>query len=162
MSIRALLMISAGLLAIVPGVSAPLMAHPALERARVNHHMKAPGPASARRKPLSTIAVKFYLPEKAGESSGAGTSVFQGLLGFYRKVISPVDGNRCVMAPTCSLYGHQAIQEHGVIMGIFLTADRLLHEGDEISRVRRIKENGETLYLDTLEANTYWWPDWMK
>jgi hypothetical protein len=142
----------------------PAFAHPALERGRVNIHtkMKGPGPGSARRKPLSTVAVKTYLPRKAGESSGAGTPVLQGLLGFYRSVISPVDGNRCVMAPTCSLYSHQAIAEHGVIMGIFLTADRLLHEGDDIPRVPRISEGGETLYVDTLEANTYWWPGWMK
>ena len=84
------------------------------------------------------------------------------MLRFYRLVISPVDGNRCVMAPTCSLYSHQAIQEHGVLMGIFLTADRLLHEGDEIARVPRLKENGETLFLDPLEANTYWWWDWLR
>ena len=145
-----------------PGAPAPAWAHPALERATVNHHMKGPGARSARRRPLSTVVVKTYLPRKAGDPSGAGTSVFQGLLGFYRNVISPVDGNRCVMAPTCSLYSHQAIQEHGVIMGIFLTADRLLHEGDEIPRARRIAEGGETLYLDTLEANTYWWPGWLK
>ncbi len=151
----------AGFLAL-PGLRAGPLAHPALERAHVNHRMKAPGPRSSRRLPLSTRPVKAYLPVKGGAPTGPGTGVFQGLLGFYRKVISPVDGNRCAMAPTCSLYSHQAIQEHGVIMGVFLTADRLLHEGDEIPRAAKIKEAGETFYLDTLEANTYWWWDWLK
>lgn len=146
----------------LPGFSGPVAAHPALERERINHHMKGPGERSARRRPLGTVVVKGYLPVKAAEASGAGTPVFQGLLRFYRKVISPVDGNRCVMAPTCSLYSHQAIQEYGVIMGVLLTADRLLHEGDEIGRVPRIVEDGETLYVDTLEANTYWWPGWLR
>lgn len=160
-AMRAALLFSA-LLAAAPAFTAPVSAHPALERGRINHHMKGPGPRSARRRPLATVEVKSYLPQKEVESSGAGIPVFQGLLGFYRKAISPVDGNRCVMAPTCSLYSHQAIQEHGVIMGIFLTAQRLLHEGDEIGRVPKIVEGGETLYVDTLEANTYWWPGWMK
>ena len=152
-----ILLFAALLLVTAPGFSRPFSAHPALERGRINHHMKGPGAHSARRRPLGTVVAKSYLPVREVEASGAGLSVFQGLLGFYRKVISPVDGNRCVMAPTCSLYSHQAIQEHGVLMGILLTADRLLHEGDEIGRVPRIVEGGETLYVDTLEANTYWW-----
>jgi hypothetical protein len=138
------------------------LAHPALEREPHHPLMKGPGALSARRLPLSAHPVKTYLPAKAEETPGTGAGVFQGLLAFYRTVISPVDGDRCVMAPTCSLYSHQAIREHGVWMGILLTADRLLHEGDEIPRVPRIKERGETLYLDPLEANTYWWPDWLK
>ncbi len=142
--------------------AAPILAHPELARHPVNHVMKSPGARSSWRLPLSTRPVKYYLPLKGGAPSGAGTSIFQGLLRFYRNTISPVDGNRCAMAPTCSLYSHQAIQEHGVLMGIFLTADRLLHEGDEIARVPRLKENGETLFLDPLEANTYWWWDWLK
>lgn len=140
----------------------PVRAHPLLERERVNHHMKGPEARSARRTPLGTRPVKSYLPLKAGTPRAGGASVFQGLLRFYRKVISPVDGNRCSMAPTCSLYSHQAMQEHGVLMGVFLTADRLLHEGDEIPRAPKIRERGEILYLDPLEANTYWWPEWLK
>lgn len=142
----------------------PAMGHPALERETVNHHLKGPGAQSSRRLPLGIRPIKSYLPAKAAAPAGAasGTSVFQGLLRFFRTAISPVDGNRCAMAPTCSLYSHQAMAEHGVLAGVLLTAGRLLHEGDEIPRARKIRENGETLYLDPLEANTYWWPEWLK
>jgi len=92
-------------------------AHPLLEREPAPAGMMRPGSAMAPRGPLETRAVKTYLPAKAGEPSGVGTSVFQSLLRFYRKVISPVDGDRCVMAPTCSLYSHQALETHGVLLG---------------------------------------------
>jgi putative component of membrane protein insertase Oxa1/YidC/SpoIIIJ protein YidD len=32
----------------------------------------------------------------------------------------------CLMTPTCSVYGHQAISEHGVVRGGFMTAWRIL------------------------------------
>ena len=137
-------------------------AHPQLERGPAPAAMIQPGPAMAPRGPLETRTVKTYLPAKAGEPSGVGTSVFQSLLRFYRKVISPVDGDRCVMAPTCSLYSHQALETHGVLLGIALTAERLLHEGDEIGRAPTIVEHGETLHVDPLEGNTYWLWEWLK
>jgi hypothetical protein len=40
---------------------------------------------------------------------------------------------------------------------VLLTADRLLHEADEISLVAIVQIGAETYYLDPLEANTYWW-----
>ncbi len=153
----------AGLLA-AAALPAPagLWAHPALERERGGAGMRAPGPASSRRPPLAGRARKSYLPARAPESPGVGVSLFSGLLGFYRAVVSPVDGDRCVMAPTCSLYGHQAMAEYGVLLGVVLTADRLLHEADEIPRVPKIREGGETYYYDPLEANTYWLWEWLK
>ena len=137
-------------------------AHPRLEQEPAPAAMMRPGPAMAPRGPLETRAVKTYLPANAGEPSGVGTSVFQSLLRFYRKVISPVDGDRCVMAPTCSLYSHQALETHGVLLGIALTAERLLHEGDEIAHASTIVEHGETLYVDPLEGNTHWIWEWLK
>ena len=157
-SIRAVLLV----LALLGLGAAAGFAHPQLEREPAPAGMMGPAPGTAPRGPLQTRAVKTYLPAKAGEPSGVGTSVFQGLLRFYRKVISPVDGDRCVMAPTCSLYGHQALETHGVLLGVALTAERLLHEGDAIARAPTIVEHGETLYVDPLEGNTYWMWEWLK
>ncbi len=50
-------------------------------------------------------------------------------LWFYRNGISPLDGPRCGMWPTCSAYGTAAIRAHGPLFGGFLAADRLIHEG---------------------------------
>lgn len=137
-------------------------AHPALEQEGRNRGMRAPGALSARRLPLNTEPVKSYLPVRAAEEGGPGAAISLALLAFHRKVISPVDGDRCRMAPTCSLYAHQAIRQHGVVLGMILTADRLLHEADEIGRVLQIREKGELLSLDPLEANTYWLWNWLK
>jgi hypothetical protein len=124
--------------------------------------LRGPGAGSTPRAPLGVALPKPYAVDAPELASGAGLSLFQGLLGFYRTVISPVDGDRCSMAPTCSLYSRQALKRHGALLGVVLTADRLLHEADEQRHVRSIRERGETYHLDPLDANTYWLPDWVK
>ncbi len=116
--------------------------------------MRGPSRFSATRPPLQSEAPRFGSGSTHGHS--VGTGAFMGLLSFYRNVISPVDGDRCSMAPTCSLYSHRALQEHGVLLGVLLTADRLLHEADEPVHGHKIVIGGETYYYDPIEANTYW------
>jgi len=36
------------------------------------------------------------------------------------------------MYPTCASYSRQVIRKHGVFIGIAMTADRLIHEGNEM------------------------------
>lgn len=51
------------------------------------------------------------------------------LLGFlwgYRKVISPLYGQVCRYYPSCSLYAVRAIQYHGALRGVALSAWRVL------------------------------------
>src|SRR4029453_9060849 len=57
--------------------------------------------------------------------------VFDVYLRFFQQVISPVDGARSNMYPTGSAYARQAIKKHGALEGIFLTTERLMHEGTE-------------------------------
>jgi len=45
---------------------------------------------------------------------------------FFQKWVSPVDGPRCNFTPTCSHFGFQAVQSQGVLLGVVLTADRLM------------------------------------
>ena len=47
-------------------------------------------------------------------------------VGLYKKYISPTMHNKCIFTPTCSTYAIQAIEEHGSIKGLWLTAKRLL------------------------------------
>ena len=84
-------------------------------------------------------------------------SPFLSALNWYRTVLSPLDGKRCDMAPTCSLYAQQAFREHGPLWGFVLTADRLLHEADEQRFVPSYLLKGERHFVDPLTANTYWW-----
>ncbi|MCF0205789.1 MAG: membrane protein insertion efficiency factor YidD [Bacteroidales bacterium] len=45
---------------------------------------------------------------------------------FYKKCISPLFPPVCRYTPTCSTYGLEAFQKHGVLKGFFLTARRIL------------------------------------
>lgn len=47
------------------------------------------------------------------------------LLRLYRAVISPLYGDVCRYYPSCSRYGLEAVQEHGVLIGGALTAVRV-------------------------------------
>jgi putative membrane protein insertion efficiency factor len=48
------------------------------------------------------------------------------ILVAYRAVISPLYGDVCRYYPSCSAYALQAIQQHGVVRGIWLGARRIL------------------------------------
>jgi len=74
----------------------------------------------------------------------------------FQKYISPVDGPRCSMYPTCSAYALQAIRKHGPLLGTFIFVDRLYHEGDPLERQQQIISNGYTRYHDPLKKNTFW------
>ena len=47
------------------------------------------------------------------------------LIKFYQLAISPWLGSNCRFQPTCSRYGIEALQEHGVFMGTWLTIKRV-------------------------------------
>lgn len=49
-----------------------------------------------------------------------------GAIRFYQRFISPGLPPTCVYYPTCSHYGYEAIQVHGVLWGSVLTVWRIL------------------------------------
>ena len=53
-------------------------------------------------------------------------NAFVLVLRIYRAVISPLYGQVCRYYPSCSAYGLESFQQHGVIKGIGLTAWRVL------------------------------------
>jgi len=94
-------------------------------------------------------------PEPAGH--GILSTPFVWLITFYQKIISPIDGDRCPMYPTCSQYGLLAISKHGPAIGIIMTADRLIHEADEKQFVALKKVGSRYRYVDPVENNDFWW-----
>lgn len=94
--------------------------------------------------------------------SGPGV-VFDAYLRFFQRVISPVDGARSNMYPTGSDYARQAIRKHGAVVGLVLTTDRLMHEGNEGQRAPRIRKYGLWRMYDPVDGNDWWWhnPDWV-
>ncbi len=53
-------------------------------------------------------------------------AVCLALLRWYKRVLSPILGRHCGYTPTCSMYSYDAISKYGAIVGIVLTAGRLL------------------------------------
>lgn len=45
---------------------------------------------------------------------------------LYRYTLSPLLGPRCRFYPSCSCYAIAAVQNHGIMRGLFLTIKRLL------------------------------------
>jgi len=106
-----LILPASGFLALLLVLGAPQMTH-----AQSGTGMKGPpsrGPAEAR--------VEL-------DSAGDSTSRQLLLAGirFFQKRVSPVDGSRCNFFPTCSHFGSQAVQSRGALLGMLMTADRLM------------------------------------
>lgn len=106
--------------------------------------MRAP---NAARKPAPAVSGPGSIPAQ----------VFDAYLRFFQKVISPVDGARSNMYPTGSAYARQAFAKHGAVLGFLLTAERLMHEGNEGLVAPRIRKHGRWRIYDPLEANDKWW-----
>ena len=80
------------------------------------------------------------------------------LVSFYREHISPVDGSRCPSVPSCSSYGVKAFKKHGFFIGWMMTVDRLIHEGQEETKVSPIVfSQGKWKIYDPVENNDFWW-----
>jgi putative component of membrane protein insertase Oxa1/YidC/SpoIIIJ protein YidD len=79
------------------------------------------------------------------------------LVGFYKDYISPIDGSRCPMYPSCSQYSIECFEKHGLIAGWLMTCDRLLHEADEMKQTPMILINNRFGFYDPVENNDFWW-----
>jgi putative component of membrane protein insertase Oxa1/YidC/SpoIIIJ protein YidD len=77
-------------------------------------------------------------------------------LRFYSNVISPIDGDKCGMYPTCAGYGRRAIKKHGAAVGLMMTVDRLFHEGSEMEHAPLVEKFGRIRYYDPVHNNDFW------
>ena len=93
--------------------------------------------------------------ERVGDKSILNMAFIKGIK-FFQNVISPVDGDRCPMYPSCSEYGIQALRKHGPFLGFVMIADRLMHERDEMTYASIVIVNGIRRYYDPVENNDFW------
>ena len=56
---------------------------------------------------------------------GIAARVLVALVSGYRRLLSPLLGQRCRFAPSCSAYAAEAITVHGALRGSWLAARRL-------------------------------------
>lgn len=48
------------------------------------------------------------------------------LIEAFQIFVSSQDGPNCNFSPTCSSYGYDAVRKNGILLGVIMTADRLL------------------------------------
>ena len=83
--------------------------------------------------------------------------MFLSPITFYQKFISPADGHRCQMSPSCSAYSREAFQAHGLFLGWIMTCDRLMRCGrDETHLSPGILTPDGRQTLDPLSGNDSW------
>lgn len=83
-----------------------------------------------------------------------------GIFNFYQEYISPVDGDRCPMVPSCSRYMKDAVKKHGAVIGIVMGLDRLVRCGrDERNVSSPVWVNGKKQIYDPVENNDFWWSE---
>ncbi len=93
-----------------------------------------------------------------GQEMSPGAKLLVLAVNFYRETISHVDGERCRMYPSCSAYSLEAIKKHGFFSGYVMTADRLIHESNEMDHAPKIiLKNGKERYYDPVGSNDFWW-----
>lgn len=114
-----------------------------------------PGPFGDARHPV-TRDVRHPTPTESAPPS-LSSSFLGTAQGFYRHVLSPLDGPRCAHRPTCSRYAQEALRQHGWL-GVWLTYDRLLRDARSSSvRLLPVRiEDGRLVYLDPLTESTFW------
>ena len=76
---------------------------------------------------------------------------------FYQDYISSVDGNRCLMHPTCSQYCIEALKKHGTFLGWIMCSDRLMRCGrDENKLSDPVWIDGKKRTYDPVSNNDFW------
>lgn len=86
--------------------------------------------------------------------------ILLSMIQLYRYLLSPLHPMSCRFTPTCSEYAMEAIQKHGSVTGLYLTARRLLrchpfHPGghDPVPPVRMSEDSLEPLPNDSFKKS---------
>ena len=97
---------------------------------------------------------------KTSHKEEKSPSIFQKFavkgIRVFQKAISPTDGDRCPLYPSCSTYGVQAVRKHGFVLGTIMTTARLTHEMGETRISPKIRVLGSYRFYDPLENNDFW------
>ena len=80
-------------------------------------------------------------------------SLLIGIIKLYQYLLSPLFGQNCRFHPTCSQYAVEAINEHGVFKGGYLSMRRILkcHPFNEGGLDPVLKKQDKPLNIDKTE-----------
>lgn len=95
-------------------------------------------------------------PKPVSAAPPFGTAPLRTAIHFFQHYISPVDGPRCPMYPTCSAYALQALERHGPLLGVMLTVDRLFHETDAAEHHHPVQVGNRLRFYDPVANNDFW------
>lgn len=104
-------------------------------------------------------AYTFDNPEKGQScymqegSATYETNPFTCFIKLYQRFLSPVNGNKCPMLPSCSRFALDALNERGGV-GLIMTFDRLLRCGRDLADYPLIFSNGNVYYYDPVKPKT--------
>jgi uncharacterized protein len=109
---------------------------------------------------IAWIAIVFIMISASTAWSQEKSNYFPGFIHFYQEYISPVDGDRCTMYPSCSRYLEKSVKKHGVLTGWIMGLDRLVRCGrDEVKNSLPVWIQGRRYTYDPVENNDFWWSD---
>lgn len=94
-----------------------------------------------------TTYPKRSVPEHETSSSSLWFKV-------YNRAISPIDGDRCRMSPSCSHYSREAIYRLGALKGVLMTLDRLQRCGYDLDSYPRVYEDRMEKFWDPVPFNS--------
>lgn len=108
--------------------------------------------------PAAHAQVSTPAAAEAASTEVAPAPPFASQIGFFRKVLSRADGNRCAMHPSCSTYALSSLRKHGALMGWVMACDRLLRCGhDEVRLAPVVRVGQRRQAYDPVSGNDFWW-----
>jgi len=97
--------------------------------------------------PLPTGMSEMSEDHSSSLMVNSDTSPFSWMIKFYQRYISPINGSRCPMYPSCSNFAAQVLNHEGE-KGIIKVFDRLLRCGRDLEDYTLVFQRGRVLHLD--------------
>ncbi len=99
---------------------------------------------------------KFYKEGHHSKEYYSNQNLLNLSVKFYQRVLRNIIARRCPSYPSCSTYSRLVLKRYGIIKGIIMTTDRLIHEGDQIKIGPKIWANGRWKVFDPPRLNDFW------